>query len=74
MQLTNLLTFTLLVASSLLTAAAPTPQDPNCPNICFTLFDPVCGSDVFTYPNSCNLSVKQCREVYNMAIARPGRC
>ncbi|KAF6038280.1 hypothetical protein EB796_003414 [Bugula neritina] len=46
----------------------------NCPQACFALYAPVCGSDGKTYSNSCHLRVDNCRNNKKVSIKSPGRC
>ena len=36
-------------------------REPNCPNICPVIDDPVCASDGETYPNDCVLKMTTCQ-------------
>ena len=41
--------------------------------MCITIYDPVCGSDMNTYPSKCKLSVAQCRNK-DITLKYHGKC
>lgn len=45
-----------------------------CPKQCPLSFDPVCGSDVKSYPNECTLQVESCRTKTRITVAKRGQC
>ena len=45
-----------------------------CPSIYTTQYDPVCGSDGFTYSNGYNLEVKKCIDIPDLQVAYKGEC
>ena len=36
-------------------------QNPNCPDNCFEIYEPVCGSDGNSYSNECELKSQRCK-------------
>ena len=45
-----------------------------CPKQCPLSLDPVCGSDVKSYPNECTLQVESCRTKTRITVAKRGQC
>ena len=45
-----------------------------CPKLCPLSFDPVCGSDLKSYPNECTLQVESCRTKTRITVAKRGQC
>lgn len=46
-----------------------------CPEICYALHDPVCGTDGKTYSNSCYLEVEACKNPHlNLTVDYKGEC
>lgn len=45
-----------------------------CPQICPTIYAPVCGTDLKSYPNECHLKAKACRDKSDVTVASNGEC
>ncbi|KPM04953.1 Agrin-like protein 3, partial [Sarcoptes scabiei] len=45
-----------------------------CPKNCPKTFDPVCGSDLKTYPNECELRVSSCQKKKHIIVIKQGPC
>ena len=41
-----------------------------CPSVCTSKIDPVCGSDGVTYLNRCKLEVKKCQEKSDLEVVK----
>ena len=45
-----------------------------CPTRCPLFFNPVCGSDGYTYPNQCTLQVESCKTRTRITVVKQGQC
>ncbi|XP_063584887.1 agrin-like isoform X3 [Penaeus indicus] len=60
-----------------ITLAHPGPcetKQESCDMLCYTNYDPVCGSDGVTYSNLCNLEVADCLSDGDITLAYEGEC
>nr|ACL36282.1 Kazal-type serine proteinase inhibitor 3 [Penaeus chinensis] len=60
-----------------ITLAHPGPcetKQESCDMLCYTNYDPVCGSDGVTYSNLCNLEVADCLSDEDITLAYEGEC
>ena len=45
-----------------------------CQDICLSQYDPVCGSDGFSYSNECQLRLAACNLQKDLMVAYSGEC
>ncbi|RHY74916.1 hypothetical protein DYB38_002109 [Aphanomyces astaci] len=48
--------------------------DPECPQACLEIFQPVCGSDGVTYENECSMKRDACAKHIKLTVVRQGDC
>ena len=45
-----------------------------CPEICTSIYSPVCGTDGQTYGSECQMKAEACKQGMMIKIKAPGRC